>query len=145
MTGRTIIRQLLPADVLAVDLQPCQALEAGAIDLAYGETVAAGGWAWTAERDGTIIGCGGLLELFPTQAVAWALLSSSIGSAMTAITRQARWAMANSRWPRVEALVRADFPEALEWATVMGMRQSAYVRCWGPTATDHVLFESIRA
>jgi hypothetical protein len=57
-----------------------------------------------------------LHEQFPTQAVAWALLSQPIGSAMTAITRQARRAIAESRWTRIEALVRADFPAGLEWA-----------------------------
>lgn len=139
-----IIRQLVPEDVLGVDLQPCQAIEPGDIDLAYGTRVAAHGRAWTAERDGKVIGCGGLLEMFPTQALAWALLSRPMGNAMVAVTRQARRAMAEAQWPRVEALVRADWPEALEWAAVMGMRQAAYLRRWGPMGVDHVLYEVIR-
>lgn len=144
MSGATIIRPLIASDVLALDLQPCQAIEPGTVDLAYGEQVAAGGMAWTAERDGRIIGCGGLLEMFPTQALAWALFSQPIGGAMTAFTRQARRAIADSRWPRIEALVRADFAEGLEWAALIGMRQAAVLRRWGPNGTDHVLFEVIK-
>lgn len=141
----TTIRPMLAEDVLTIDLQPCQAMEPGAIDLAYGEMAAASGAAWTAERGGKIIGCGGLHEQFPTQAVAWALLSQPIGSAMTAITRQARRAIAESRWTRIEALVRADFPAGLEWAAVIGLRQVALLRSWGPVCSDHVLFEAVRA
>lgn len=141
----TTIRPMQAEDVLAIDLQPCQAMEPGTINLAYGMMAAAGGTAWTAERGGKIIGCGGLHEQFPTQAVAWAMLSQPIGSAMTAITRQARRAIATSRWTRVEALVRADWPEALEWAAVIGLRQVALLQCWGPMCSDHVLFEAVRA
>lgn len=141
MSGATIIRQLLPEDVLAVDLQQYQALEPGAVDYDYGAHVAAHGWAWTAERDGKVIGCGGLLQTFPTTALAWALFADDIGPAMVALTRQARWALRSSRWPRVEALVACAFPQGLEWAALIGMRQAAVLRRWGPNGTDHVLFE----
>lgn len=143
MSGTTI-RQLLPEDVLAVDLQLCQKLEPGAIDLAFGERVAANGWAWTAERGGTIIACAGLLRLYPTTALAWALFASDVKQSMVAITRMARTAIACCPCPRIEALVRADWPEAMEWPALLGMRQAAVLEYWGPAAATHVLYELVR-
>lgn len=139
--SRTIIRPLQPADVLLVDLQRHQALEPGGVDLDYGYRVANGGWAWTAERAGKVIGCAGLLEVWPTTALAWALFADNIGPAMVAMTRQARRTLRQHRWPRVEALVACSFPAGLEWACLIGMRQSAVIRRWGPNGQDHVLFE----
>jgi hypothetical protein len=137
------IRPLIPSDVLAVQLQPMQAAEPGRVDLEYGERVASG-MAWTALRDGEIIACAGLVELYQGTALAWGLLSRPIGPAMVAITRQARRAIKASPWQRIEMLARADWPEALEWAALIGMRQVAVLRRWGPAAQDHVFLEHLR-
>lgn len=132
---------MLPEDAVAIDLQHVQAMEPGQVDLDYGRQVVAHGWAWTAEREGRIIGCGGLMEIWPSTALAWALFAGGIGPAMVAMTRQARWALQQHRWPRVEALVACSFPAGLEWACLIGMHQSAVIRRWGPNGQDHVLFE----
>jgi hypothetical protein len=137
------IRPLAASDVLAVDVQPMQLIEPYAIDWQYGETVARGE-AWTAERDGRVIACAGFVEINANTGLGWALLSRPIGAGMVAITRAARQAIANSRWPRLEMLARADWPEALEWAALMGFRQVAVLRRWGPNAQDHVLFEVLK-
>lgn len=145
MTVATIIRDLQPADVLEVNLQCCQQLEPDVIDAAWGARVASNGEAWTAEQDGKIIGCGGLLRLHAGHALAWVLLSEPLGAALIPITRHARRAIAASPCPRIEALVRADWPEALEWAVLLGMSEVAVLRQWGPLGTPHVLFERVKA
>jgi hypothetical protein len=137
------IRPLVASDVLAVNVQPMQLIEPQVIDHYYGETVASGE-GWTAERDGRVIACAGLVATDSRSALAWGLLSCPIGAGMVAITRKARATIAASRWERIEMLARADWPEALEWAALIGFAQVAVLRRWGPAAADHVLFEVIK-
>lgn len=143
-----MIRAFRPQDVLAIDVQPLQLEEFGPPDLAYGERAARGA-AWTAtmpngEGGEQVIGCGGIVPLFASHGLAWALLAGELGARFVAMTRCARAAIEASPYRRIEALVRADWPQAIRWAEAIGLERNALIRAWGPLGIDHVLYERVK-
>ena len=143
-SAQMIIRDFIPDDVLAIDLQAVQLADIGTLDLDYGHRAAIG-QAWSAVTgDGRIVACAGILELFPSHGLAWALFAERIGAGLVAITRCAKRAIDESPYRRIEALVRADFADGMHWAMLVGLMPHAVLRAWGPHSADHVLFERIR-
>lgn len=143
-TATARIRDFCSDDVLWIVPQSIQCGDT-AFDLDYGRR-AAQGQAWTAEAaDGRILACAGILPLYASHGLAWALFASDIGTAFTGITRAARRAIAVSPLKRIEALVRADHARGLDWAQAVGLRPNATLRAWGPQGIDHVLYERIAA
>lgn len=110
------IRDLQPADLMALDLQPSQrmtlGLETRDVSIDEAEDLASSRFAWSVRHDGRLIACIGIAETFAgSQGVGWAHLARGIGSAHLALTRFARARIADCGLPRVEAIVRAPDAE----------------------------------
>ena len=131
-----------PADVIGLELQPWQQVDAPALTLEHGRALASGGGvAWTARDGARILGCAGVGEIDRGYGVAWALFGKELGRGMVAVTRRARETIAGGSWHRVEAVVRADWPCALRWAHMLGLEERCRLRKWGALAMDHLLFD----
>lgn len=139
---------MVPADILRLDLQPSQQLQLGLLTemtIETAEDLAGHGEAWTAWRDGRPIALMGLRESFPgVQAVAWALLSTTIGAAHLAITRHARRRIAASPCIRIDALVRAACPAEGAWCRAVGLEPEALIRRYGAQSEDHLVYARVR-
>lgn len=70
----------------------------------------------------------GAYEMWRDRAVAWALLSHSIGPAMPAVHRAvSRW-FEVAPWPRIEAHVDPDHEAAGRWAAMLGFEREGRMR-----------------
>lgn len=140
-----IVRAFCPAD--GVGLAP-QAMQAGENDRwteDFGALLIAGdNRAWTVEVEGRALACGGLYQLYPQTAVAWCLFTGDWRRVAVTVTRLARQQIAEAPWPRIEATVRADWPQAMAWAELAGLQRNALLRRWGWSGIDHWLFERVR-
>lgn len=110
------IRDLQPADLMALDLQPSQRMTLGldtqAVSIDEAEDLASSRFAWSVRHEGRLIACIGIAETFAgTQGVGWAHLARGIGSAHLALTRFARARITDCGLARVEAIVRAPDAE----------------------------------
>jgi hypothetical protein len=148
MTAPLEFRPMLAGDAVLLELQPRQHYELGRYHSTYtleeGADLADNGDAWTAYRGSTIVTIAGFRELFPGHAVVWASLSADVGHDHLAITRFARWQIANSRFRRLEAIVDAGDKRAVTWAQLVGLTPVHTLRGYGAEGTDHILFERIR-
>lgn len=136
---------MLAIDAMEIVRQPSQAEQLGELrhmTIEEAESLADGGEAWTARRDGRIVACFGLKETFAgRQAVAWAIFASGIGAAHVAITRFARARIAASGLRRIEAIVRTD--AEITWAGLVGLSPAHVLEKFGAASERHVLFERI--
>ncbi|MEA3053560.1 MAG: hypothetical protein QOG72_2463 [Sphingomonadales bacterium] len=154
MAGPVTFRPMCAGDVVQLALQPSQHVCLGVTRAVHsieeGEELVAGGPAWTAVGgDGRILCCAGFTLLWPANgltgghAVAWALLAADLGAAQLAITRFARRRIEESRFDRIEAIVRAGIVAEPKWARLVGLRRRALLRKWGPEGKTHLLFERV--
>lgn len=114
-----------PEMALMIDAQPRQQVRA---TVEYLTRLLAAGPGFAAVSGTTILGIGGLQEVWRDRAVAWALLSRSIGPAMTPVTRSAlRW-FAVAPWQRIEAYVDPTHEAAERWAALLGFEREGTMR-----------------
>jgi len=142
------VRDFVPEDMPWLQLQRAQQMWLGlhtpSLDVDYGAHLWAGGPAWTVtDKSGWIVAACGFHEIFPTYAVAWALLAEGIGHRHLALTRLVKARMREAAYPRIEALIRADFPPAAKWAALVGLQFCATIRAAGPALEDYHLYERV--
>lgn len=75
--------------------------------------------AWTGN---TCIAAAGAVPIFPTRAVAWAILSNEAGPYMPWIVKKVRRTMSLLTYRRIEIAVRADFEDGNRFARLIGMK-----------------------
>lgn len=165
-------RKLVPSDLTEIVLQPSQRVQYG-LPLQFSadeaKALAQENDAWTAVLDGRVVCCIVIGETFPGAAgVAMALFAANIGAAHVRLTRFARWLVAQSPLPRIEAVAEANDAEAIlqrfpdldpyalltavmvdptppcRWAMMTGLQPVAVLRKYGALGQTHVLFERIR-
>lgn len=68
------------------------------------------------------VAAAGCIPVFPTRAIAWAVLSNDAAPFMLAITRKVRRVMAGLPYQRIEIAVRADFEDGKRFARLIGMK-----------------------
>lgn len=139
------IEQLQPGTLAAIKVQPGQAGELAAIaDLRlHGHYLCQKGPALQVLRDGVPVAAGGLVEIRPHHATAWAYVGADAGPAMVALTRAVRRVIGARAYERVDTTVRASFDAGYRWATLLGFDDIALLRKWGADRSDHILFERI--
>lgn len=141
-------RHFLPEDLAMIAPQPEQAewftAKPGCFLPASAETLFDAGPAWTAIDGNQILCCAGFGQISPWHVIAWAIMAPNIGAGMVAVTRYAREQIDAASYRRIEAIVRAGFPQGVRWARMIGLTQVHTLRCWGDTCEDHLLFERIR-
>lgn len=141
----TEIVQLQPWHLAELRLQEAQAGEVARCDLLTHamRLIQSGPALAVLAADGRPVAAGGLAEVHPHYATAWALLGADAGAAMTAITRAVRRVLASGAWQRVDTTVRSDFVAGHRWAVMLGFSHGATMRMWGPDRSDHDLYERI--
>lgn len=94
------------------------------------------GDAWTAVHDGLPLCCGGLVEMWPGRAYAWALLDEDAGRIMLPLTRSIRSLLDRAQYRRIEMAVDAGFEAGLRWAVLLGFEPEALARRYMPHGGD---------
>lgn len=142
-------RYFLPDDLDALTPQAEQAewmtaAQGGPVPMTPEELFSAGP-AWTALDGAAVLCCAGFGEIAPSHATLWAIFAGDLGMRMLAITRYARQQIDDSRYARIDAMVRAGHAAGIRWALGLGLAQVHTLRCWGASCEDYHLFERIRA
>lgn len=140
-----LIEQLQPKTLGAIAVQPGQAGELAAIgDLRlHGHHLCQRGPAFQVLRDGVPVAAGGLVEIRPHHATAWAYVGADAGPAMVALTRAVRRVVGSRAYERVDTTVQGDFEAGHRWAEMLGFERVATLRRWGADRGDYTLFERI--
>lgn len=92
------------------------------------------------------IGAAGVVPVFPTRGVAWAILSHEAAPYMLAITKKARRTMAMLTYRRIEIAVRADFEEGNRFARLIGMdlETPEPMRAHGAHGEDEYMYAMVK-
>lgn len=169
--ARLDFETLVADDLLAIDAQPSQRMVLGVdarLDRAQAEHYAAQTVAWSARREGRLLACFGINELFPgAHGVAWAVLAEGITEDHLALTRFMQSAIADHALPRLELFAKCvDVELAVErlpdvtgdelvalvtkpqhatpevrWAVLLGMRPAHVLRRIGGASETYLLLE----
>ncbi|HEV2746412.1 MAG TPA: GNAT family protein [Allosphingosinicella sp.] len=103
------------------------------------------GPAFTALRDGVVLGCAGLAESHAGHATAWALFAEGHGVATwAALTAAIRRVLDAADYRRVDMLVRDRFERAHEFARRLGFEQEGVLRRYGADGSDYAVYARIR-
>lgn len=102
------------------------------------------GLAWTAEHDGGVIACGGLLPQWEGRALAWMLVSEYAGPHFPAIHKHVKKFLVHSPYRRIEAHVDVGFEQGIRWMRLLGFELEAYKRAFRPDGADMLEFVRIR-
>lgn len=71
--------------------------------------------------DGVFMGCGGLAAQSSHRALAWSLISSKCcGNDMIALTRIVKRYLSETKYDRIEAVVRDGFEQGHRWIKLLG-------------------------
>lgn len=68
------------------------------------------------------MGAAGLLRVYPTKCMGWALLSKASGPHMTELTRKIKSFLDQEPTERIEILVQSDFKLGHKWARLLGFK-----------------------
>jgi hypothetical protein len=94
---------------------------------------------------GECVFCGGVTEVWPDRAQAWAIIAEGAGALMPRITKATRRLMDLVPWRRIEITVDCEFPQGHRWARLLGFtleceRMVAYT----PDGRDSALYARIK-
>lgn len=96
--------------------------------------------AWTAVHDGVPLCCGGLIEVWPGRAYAWALLDRDVGPHMLALTREIRSLLAAAPFRRIEMAVKEHFEPGRRWAELLGFRLEVLAMRYMPDGGNALIY-----
>lgn len=99
--------------------------------------------AFTGRLNGRVVGCAGVHPfLWDGRWNAWAFLTDETGPHMLQITRFVRFVLANFPVPRLEAHVRAGFPQGVKFARALGftLETPEPMRHWAADGTHAYQF-----
>lgn len=134
-----------PADLDELRLQPAQEYLAAFVGRpGYGQELVEAGPCYTVRRDGKIVCCAGVAELWKGRASAWALLSYDAGRSMRPLHRMVEDFLDNCGIRRVEAYVGPDFEPGHRWARMLGFEREGFMRAFHTNGSDVVLYARIR-
>lgn len=134
-----------PAHLDELRLQPSQEyLSAFVGRPGYGQELVEAGPCYTVRRDGKIICCAGVINLWTGRASAWALLSWDAGKSMRALHREVLKFLDRCEIRRVEAYVYPDFEPGHRWARMLGFEREGFMRAFHLDGSDVVMYARIR-
>jgi hypothetical protein len=138
------IRAFQPTDLYALSLQNAQM---GLHDIirgeGYGDSLAAGGPAFTVTSRGDIVACVGVIPQWENYSRAWALLSGDSGRHLLGITRAIRRWLRFHNSGRVDTSVVVDFQQAIRWAAMLGFVREGLMRKYTPDGKDCYLYAQV--
>jgi hypothetical protein len=125
-----------PAHLSRVAPQRAQEGVAGAIDRATADSLALSELAFSAAEAGRIVGCAGIVPLWPGVGQAWAVLSDAALSHPVILTRAVQRELAHIETKlalrRVQATVAEDHVEGRRWLAWLGFEVEGLMRNYGP-------------
>lgn len=129
-----------PRHLQVLDLQEAQAQLSELIrEPRYGELLA-NDYAWSlVGREGVVHGCGGILPFWTGRAKCWLLIGDMPRRAWPAAAHRCQAVLRAARgdgFRRIEADVKADFPEAIRFAQRMGFEFQWYMDGYAPDGAD---------
>lgn len=141
-----IVRPWQRGDSEAVNLQTAQRYTGDLADVSADLTpLSEVGLAWTAEVDGQVVMCGGLLPQWENRALAWALIGENAGPHFAVIHRYVRQFLTHSPYRRIEAHVDVGFAPGARWMKMLGFELEAYKKAFRPDGADMLEFVRIRS
>lgn len=134
-----------PAHLDELRLQPSQEYLAAFVGRpGYGQELVDAGPCYTARRDGKIICCAGVVELWKGRASAWALLSWDAGQSMRPLHREVQRFLDRCDIRRVEAYVYPGFEPGHRWARMLGFEREGFMRAFHLDGSDMVMYARIQ-
>lgn len=148
MSGGLTVRDMVPDDVVELNLQLAQRVWLGAevpVTREYGQQLVEAGPAWTILRtDGRILAACGVCEHYPHYATLWAMLAEGIGADHLALTRLVREHVLAAPYARMEAIIRSDHAAGRRWAQLVGLKDAGFrYECAGEHGEAYDLFERV--
>lgn len=92
------------------------------------------------------VGAAGVVPIFSSRAVAWAILSNEAAPFMLEIVRKARRTIAGLPYRRIEIAVRADFEDGKRFAELIGMKLETPepMRAHGANGDDEYMYAVVK-
>ncbi len=98
--------------------------------------------------DGKLIGCGGIINIWPGLAEAWLALTPFAKAHVSFLYRQSLrflpWARSTYTLRRIQTTVQADWVEALRFIERLGFVRVALLEQYGPNGEAHFLYEMVK-
>lgn len=136
---------LAPEHILAVQLQPAQGYAAAFVtEHQAREIVAAKGIGWTAEHDGQVIACAGIVQMHDERGMAWAMLSKDALRHIKTIHRVIANVLDRAPWRRIEMTVDARHAAGCRWAERLGFEREGLMRAYTPDGRDCFLYARVK-
>lgn len=125
-----------PAHLERVPPQSAQAGVVGRLDRETAESLAIPGFAFSAATDGCIVGCAGIMPLWPGVGHAWAVLSEVALAHPVTLTRAVQRELARIERDhglhRVQATVGETHVAGRRWLAWLGFEVEGLMRNYGP-------------
>ena len=103
--------------------------------------------AWTMKKDGRPIACGGIVHVGGGIGVVWVQVTDEARGYGLKLCRFARTAVRivfeDMKFHRIQATVRADRPEYMRWAELMGFECEGLMKKAAPDKTDLFLYARV--
>lgn len=135
--------RIIPFDASHIDelhLQPRQAHAISHLTLPYILTLQHAGVAASAEHDGRIIGCAGVLPMGYGLGTLWGLSSAQAARHFVKIHRCLKRLMVLADLRRIEATAEVDWREACRLLELLGFEHEGVKRKYGVDGTDHCAY-----
>ena len=143
------VRAFEAADLVALELQPQQEMEMGALPgwRALGDMMQGAGPAWTAVLGDRTIACAGFCVHTGGRADAWCFLADGIPRTAWVALHRAVAAripqVAVLRVHRIEASTALGWPPGRRWLEMLGFECEGPLRAYGPDRRDFLRFARV--
>lgn len=138
------LRGVRDSDLESIMLQNQQMYMRLLIDDKYKEVVRESDIAFTLEKNGVILGCGGIVRFWGSAGEAWTLLSRHAAANMLTVTKVVKRILADAPFDRVQMTTDVGFEEAERWARMLGFEYEGTMRKYGHDGRDMKLWARVR-
>ena len=102
---------------------------------------------WSGIHNGHLVGCGGIIPIWDGVAECWLVGGWRLGthrlSAVRALTATLARQVKEQQLRRLQAVVRADWDEAVRFVEFLRSQREGLLRGYGPDGSDHYVYARI--
>lgn len=102
---------------------------------------------WSGIHNGHLVGCGGIIPIWDGVAECWLVGGWRLGthrlSAVRALTATLARQVKEQQLRRLQAVVRADWDEAVRFVEFLRFQREGLLRGYGPDGSDHYVYARI--
>ncbi len=109
----------------------------------YGRVLEQAGQAFTAVKDGLVLGCAGIEVVWGNRGVAWSLLGPITPFELLGIHRHVMAFLESGQLRRIEMTVDAGHIAGQRWASMLGFQFEGTLRAYTPDGRDCHLYARI--